>query len=124
MLYSRFKLSQEHYALLSARTQESISGIKVVKSFTQEDNEINTFADLNREYINKNMALARVRSIFWPLMILVGGIGSLVVLIIGGFQVINGLSYDWPVCPVQRLYNSFGMAPYVPWLGHQPYPEG
>jgi ATP-binding cassette subfamily B multidrug efflux pump len=91
MLYSRFKLSQEHYALLSARTQESISGIKVVKSFTQEDNEINTFAELNREYINKNMALARVRSIFWPLMILVGGIGSLVVLIIGGFQVINGL---------------------------------
>jgi ATP-binding cassette, subfamily B, multidrug efflux pump len=90
MLHSRFKLSQEHYALLSARTQESISGIKVVKSFTQEDNEISTFAELNREYINKNMALARVRSLFWPLMILVGGIGSLVVLIIGGFQVING----------------------------------
>lgn len=90
MLHSRFKLSQEHYALLSARTQESISGIKVVKSFTQENNEISTFAELNREYINKNMALARVRSLFWPLMILVGGIGSLVVLIIGGYQVING----------------------------------
>ncbi len=89
-LHNRFKLSQEHYALLSARTQESIAGIKVVKSFTQEGNEINTFAELNREYINKNMALARVRSLFWPLMILVGGIGSLVVLIIGGFQVING----------------------------------
>ena len=91
MLYKRFNLSQEHYALLSARTQESIAGIKVVKSFTQEDNEINTFAELNREYINKNMALARVRSIFWPLMILVGGIGSLIVLIVGGFQVIGGL---------------------------------
>jgi ATP-binding cassette, subfamily B, multidrug efflux pump len=89
LLHSRFKLSQEHYALLSARTQESISGIKVVKSFTQEDNEISTFAELNREYISKNMALAWVRSLFWPLMILVGGIGSLVVLIIGGFQVIN-----------------------------------
>ena len=35
MLYSRFKLSQEHYASLSARTQESIAGIKVIKSFTQ-----------------------------------------------------------------------------------------
>ena len=91
MLYKRFNLSQEHYALLSARTQESIAGIKVVKSFTQEDNEINTFAELNREYINKNMALARIRSIFWPLMILVGGIGSLIVLIAGGFQVIGGL---------------------------------
>ncbi|MBM3706378.1 MAG: ABC transporter ATP-binding protein, partial [Actinobacteria bacterium] len=90
MLYRRFKLSQEHYALLSARTQENIAGIKVIKSFTQEENEINTFSGLNREYINKNLALARVRSIFWPMMILVGGIGSLVVLWVGGMQVING----------------------------------
>ena len=51
MLYSRFKLSQEHYALLSARTQESISGIKVVKSFTQEENEINTFARVKQGII-------------------------------------------------------------------------
>ena len=89
MLYHRFKLSQEQYALLSARTQESIAGIKVVKSFTQEKNEIDTFSELNKDYINKNMALARVRSIFWPLMILIGGIGSLVVLWVGGGQVIN-----------------------------------
>ncbi len=90
MLYSRFKLSQEQYASLSARTQESIAGIKVVKSFTQENNEIEVFSGLNQDYINKNMALARVRSIFWPLMILIGGIGALVVLLLGGRQVISG----------------------------------
>jgi len=89
MLYNRFKLSQEQYALLSARTQESIAGIKVVKSFTQEKNEIDTFSALNKDYINKNLALAQVRSIFWPLMILIGGIGSLVVLWVGGIQVIE-----------------------------------
>ena len=88
MLYSRFKVSQEQYAALSARTQESIAGIKVIKSFTQEDKEIETFKDLNQDYVNKNMALARVRSAFWPLMILVGGIGALVVLLVGGRQVI------------------------------------
>ncbi|MCL4377116.1 MAG: ABC transporter ATP-binding protein/permease, partial [Actinobacteria bacterium] len=91
MLYLRFKKSQEQYAVLSARTQESIAGIRVVKSFTQESNEIDTFASLNQEYINRNLSLARVRSIFWPAMIFIGGIGTMVVLLIGGQQVIGGV---------------------------------
>ncbi|MCL5070375.1 MAG: ABC transporter ATP-binding protein/permease [Actinobacteria bacterium] len=87
-LYERFKISQEQYASLSARTQESLAGIKVVKSFTQEKNEKDTFSDLNREYIKKNMAFAKIRSIFWPAMIFIGGIGIMVVLLVGGKQVI------------------------------------
>jgi len=90
MLYRTFKVSQEHYALLSAHTQESIAGIKVIKSFTQEEKEVSSFSDTNNEYVKKNMELARVRSLFWPLMILIGGIGSLVVFLVGGLQVING----------------------------------
>lgn len=66
LLYYHFKKSQEQYATLSARTQESIAGIKVVKSFTQEENEKNTFSDLNIEYIKRNLSLAKIRSIFWP----------------------------------------------------------
>jgi ATP-binding cassette subfamily B protein len=88
LLHKRFKISQEHYALLSARTQENIAGIKVVKSFAQEENETAVFSGLNMEYIKKNMSLAMVRSIFWPIMIFVGGIGSLLVLWVGGRQVI------------------------------------
>ncbi|GAI67382.1 unnamed protein product, partial [marine sediment metagenome] len=90
MLYSRFKKSQEQYSVLSARTQESIAGIKVIKSFTQEENERNIFSKLNLEYINRNLSLARVRSVFWPSMIFVGGIGTLVVLLVGGRLVIAG----------------------------------
>ena len=90
MLYSRFKKSQEQYSVLSARTQESIAGIKVIKSFTQEENERSIFSKLNMEYINRNLSLARVRSIFWPSMIFIGGIGTLVVLLVGGRQVIAG----------------------------------
>ncbi len=89
MLYKRFKKSQEQYALLSARTQESISGMKVIKSFTQEENEKKIFSDLNREYINRNLSLARVRSLFWPSMIFIGGIGTMVVLLVGGRQVMG-----------------------------------
>jgi len=89
MLYRRFKKSQEQYATLTARTQESIAGIKVIKSFTQEENEKNIFSDLNLEYIKRNLSLAKVRSVFWPAMLFIGGIGTMVVLLIGGRQVIN-----------------------------------
>lgn len=90
MLYRRFKKSQEQYAALSAKTQESIAGMKVVKSFTQEENEKSTFSKLNLDYIKRNLSLARVRSLFWPSMIFVGGIGTTVVLLVGGRQVIDG----------------------------------
>jgi ATP-binding cassette subfamily B protein len=90
MLYTRFKKSQEQYAALSARTHESIAGIKVIKSFTQEENERNIFSGLNQEYIKRNLSLAKVRSVFWPTMIFIGGIGILVVLLVGGRQVIAG----------------------------------
>ena len=89
IIYERSKKSQEQYAAVSARTQESFSGIKVVKSFTQEQNEINEFAILNKEFIKRNLSLARARAVFWPVMILVGGIGSLIVLYAGGVQVIG-----------------------------------
>jgi ATP-binding cassette, subfamily B, multidrug efflux pump len=91
LLYSAFRKSQEQYAALSARTQESIAGIKVIKSFAQEDNEKDVFRNLNLEYIKRNLSLARIRSIFWPSMIFIGGIGTLVVLWMGGRQVIAGI---------------------------------
>ncbi len=90
MLHRRFKKSQEQYTVLSAKVQESIAGMKVIKSFTQEENEKNTFSELNKDYIKRNMSLARVRNLFWPSMIFVGGIGTIVVLLVGGRQVIDG----------------------------------
>ncbi len=90
IIYERSRKSQEQYASLSARTQESIAGIKVVKSFTQEENELNDFLESSNELLKKDLSLAKIRAIFWPVMILTSGIGSLVVLLIGGRQVING----------------------------------
>lgn len=89
MLYIRFRASQEQYAALSARTQESIAGIKVVKSFTRQDQEKEVFSGLNQEYIQRNMSLAKIRSAFWPAMIFIGGVGTMVVLLVGGRQVIG-----------------------------------
>ncbi len=89
MLHTRFRASQEQYATLSARTQESIAGIKVVKSFTRENHEKEIFSGLNQEYITRNLSLAKIRAAFWPAMVFVGGIGTLGVLLIGGRQVIG-----------------------------------
>ena len=89
ILYNRSKNSQEQYANVSARTQESFAGIKVIKSFVQEQNEINDFSKINMEFVKRNLSLARVRSLFWPIMILIGGIGSVIVLFAGGRQVIS-----------------------------------
>jgi len=88
VLYNRSKNSQEQYANVSARTQESFAGIKVIKSFIQEQNEINDFSIINTEFVKRNLSLARIRALFWPIMILIGGIGSLIVLFAGGRQVI------------------------------------
>jgi len=89
MLHTRFRESQEQYAALSARTQESIAGIKVIKSFTQEGHEKEVFSNLNQEYIKRNLSLAKIRAAFWPAMIFIGGIGTLVVLLVGGRQVMD-----------------------------------
>ncbi|MEI7615458.1 MAG: ABC transporter transmembrane domain-containing protein, partial [Actinomycetota bacterium] len=88
VLYNRSKRSQEQYADVSARTQESFAGIKVIKSFIQEKNEIKEFSEINREFVKRNLSLARVRALFWPIMILIGGVGSIIVLFVGGRQVI------------------------------------
>lgn len=90
ILFERSRKSQEQYATVSARTQESFAGIKVVKSFVQEKNELNEFLKLNKEFVRRNLSLAQIRAIFWPVMTLIGGAGSLIVLLIGGKQVING----------------------------------
>lgn len=119
MLHQRFKASQEHYAYISGRTQENLAGIKVVKSFAQEEKEISLFSKLNKEYIAKNMSLAMVRSIFWSSMIFIGGIGSLVVLLVGGRQVISNnltlgqfvqfsayiISITWPLISLGWVIN-------------------
>ncbi len=81
--------SQAKLADLSARVQESMAGIRVVKAFVQEDYEIDEFDKMNRSLIAKNRELIRVTSIFYPVMQLFIGFAVAVVLWFGGRQVIS-----------------------------------
>jgi len=62
----------------------------VVRAYTMEAREIESFGRLNAEYLVRSLRLARTQSGFWPLMGLVAGLGSLIVLWLGGRAVVEG----------------------------------
>ncbi len=81
---------QEGLAALSARAQENLAGMTVVKAYALEREEIANFEKMNGEFQEQSLALARVRGFIAPIMKLVSSAGILVVLWFGGWQVIRG----------------------------------
>jgi ATP-binding cassette subfamily B protein len=81
---------QEQLGRLSAKVQENLTGMAVVRAYTMEEREVTEFARLNDEYQARNLALARTQSVSWPLMGLVSGLGALIVLWLGGKAVVDG----------------------------------
>jgi ATP-binding cassette subfamily B protein len=82
--------SQAKLADLSARVQESMAGIRVVKAFVQENHEIAEFEQANQSLVAKNRELIRVQSVFYPTMELMIGLAVVVVIWVGGRQVMDG----------------------------------
>src|SRR5213594_4572558 len=66
--------SQAKLADLSARVQESMAGIRVVKAFVQEEYEIREFDRMNQSLVAKNRELIRAQSVFYPTMELMIGV--------------------------------------------------
>ncbi|MBZ5552500.1 MAG: ABC transporter ATP-binding protein/permease [Acidobacteriia bacterium] len=89
-IHERFEKIQAMFSDISARVQENLSGIRVVKSFCQEESEIEAFKQTNREYIQKNLSLIRLWGTFYPTLELLIGLAFVVVLWFGGMQVIAG----------------------------------
>ena len=81
---------QAGLADLSSRVQESVSGMPVIRAYVREAWQNRVFAGLNERFKTENIALARLRGLFPPLMKGVSGTGLLVVLWYGGSQVIAG----------------------------------
>jgi len=90
VIHHRFEKIQETFSEISARVQENLSGVRVIKAFTQEESEIGEFKRLNLEYIHKNLQLIRVWGLFYPVLGLLLGLGGVFVLWYGGREVIGG----------------------------------
>jgi ATP-binding cassette subfamily B protein len=89
-IHSRFERIQEQLSDVSAVTQESLAGVRVVRAYNQEPFEIERFRRSNEEYVQRNRALIRLQGMYFPSMGLLMGIGALLVLWIGSREVIAG----------------------------------
>jgi ATP-binding cassette subfamily B multidrug efflux pump len=90
IIHRRFEKIQEAFSEISARVQENLSGVRVIKAFTQEQTEIEEFRRLNQGYIHKNLQLIRVWGLFYPVLGTLLGLGGVFVLWYGGREVIAG----------------------------------
>lgn len=85
----RFREVQEAFSSMTDTVQENFSGIRVVKSFVQEKEEIEKFNVKNQTLFNKNMRLVKLFGLFFPFVQLISGFSYLIVIGYGGILVIN-----------------------------------
>src|SRR5215471_3729626 len=88
-IHDRTEESQAKLADLSARVQESMAGVRVVKAFVQEKHEIAEFDAMNKSLVEKNQELIRVQSVFYPTMEMMIGMAVVIVIWVGGRLVIQ-----------------------------------
>jgi ATP-binding cassette subfamily B multidrug efflux pump len=89
-IHARFETVQDQFSTISAKAQENFSGIRVVKAFAQEPQETAAFAELNREYIRRNMGVITTSGALWPLIDFFLGLAAVMLLWQGGAAVIAG----------------------------------
>ena len=89
VIHDKFTIIQEKYSDLTTMVQESFSGIRVIKSYVREQNEMERYAEHSRDYLKKKMNLVRTQSLIMPLLILITGISIIIVIWIGGVKIIN-----------------------------------
>ncbi|MCB0706287.1 MAG: ABC transporter ATP-binding protein [Saprospiraceae bacterium] len=90
LINSRSTVIQQQLAHLTSISQESYSGIRVVKSYVQEKFMGKYFSEESETYMGKAMDLAKVNALFFPTMLLLIGASTLITVYIGGLQVVAG----------------------------------
>ncbi|WP_040250950.1 ABC transporter ATP-binding protein [Psychroserpens mesophilus] len=120
VINKRSTIVQQYLSNLSAYTQESFSGISIIKAYGIEDENNLAFNKLSEDSKQKQIDLTKVQALFFPSMILLIGISNILVAYIGGVQYINGEIQDigtiaefliyvnmltWPVATVGWVTN-------------------
>lgn len=118
-IHKLFRGVQQAFSSLTDRTQETLSGIRVVKSFVQEEAELKRFDDAARDYAEKNLRMVKIWGLMGPMIQLISGISYMIVLGYGGILVINAkitlgefVAFNsylgmliWPMMAVGRVIN-------------------
>ena len=118
-MHEAFKDSQGAFSKLNDKTQESITGIKVIKTFGQEQEDIADFEEKISYSIQKNTKVNNLDALFDPLITLIIGLSYIISIMLGGYFVSNGtisigqlISFFnyismlvWPMFAIGRFFN-------------------
>ncbi len=88
-LHAHYEGIQEAFSTMNTKVQENLSGVRVVKAYTLEADEVEHFKELNQEFVDRNRSQIRLMNFFFPLFRFLPGIASVVVLWMGGIHVIQ-----------------------------------
>lgn len=88
--HESFKAAQEAFSDLNNKVQESVSGIKVTKSFGYQTAESQSFAKINQDVYEKNILAAKYNSLFDPMVLIFIGLSYVLTLIFGGLFISRG----------------------------------
>jgi ATP-binding cassette, subfamily B, multidrug efflux pump len=120
-IHERFERIQAMFSDISARAQENFSGARVIRAYVQEQAEIAAFEGANQEYIRRSLGLVRLMGMLWPTLELMLGVAVVIVLWLGGRQVLTGkmnvgdfvafntymMQLTWPVIALGWVINIF-----------------
>jgi ATP-binding cassette subfamily B protein len=90
LINEKSTLIQQQLSSLNNTAQETYSGIRVVKSYVKEDQFVSFFEQQSEEFKKRSLKLAQIEAYFQPLMLLLISISTLIVVIVGGYQVFEG----------------------------------
>ncbi len=89
-IHTRFEKIQEFFSDITARTQENLTGVRVVRAYAQEDSEIEEFQVLNREYATQNLRLVKYAAAMRPLLFFFIGLGFVIIVAVGVPMAVRG----------------------------------
>jgi len=89
-IHVRFETIQAMLSNLSAKVQESLAGIRVLRAYAQEEADLLRFRELNEEFVARNKNLIQLWGLFYPSLEVLLGLSYAVVLWVGGREVVNG----------------------------------
>ncbi len=90
LIHEKFILIQERFSELTTKAQENYSGIRVIKSYVREENEIKEFESLSKGYLNRNMDMIKIQAFMQPSLFFISGLSAIIVIWLGGIKIING----------------------------------
>ena len=89
-IHKRFEKIQGFFSDITARAQENLTGVRVVRAYAQEESEIEQFQELNREYAAQNIRLVKYAAAMRPLLFFFIGLGFVIIVAVGVPMAVRG----------------------------------